>query len=739
MKPGHLAVAGLVMRLGQLGVAGFVRLGQKHRRNRLDTIPYQEILTIVFATEEINSGEILVPNYNCNMKMKLPAIIAEEYSSATASVARVLGIYRFPQVSHGAGLPLLSDKVQFPSFVRTVVNTYSQPLGHAEFTKHFGWTWVGIIYGDNDFSVQGSQQLKEALRKAHVCVAFYEVLPTDLTKKRILSLVETITQSSATVVIIYAYAPEVALLMEEITVQNISGKVWIAPTSWITDSILSKKELWKTLNGTIGLTSQSGEIPGFKDFLSHIHPSKYPHDIYMKAFWEAAFHCRWKNNETVRLIETDDKMPDITFCTGKEKLDTLEQTLFHYLKKVNFRNKAAQEIYFDANGDVPVIFDIINWQLTSKESMKSVIVGRYKISYDGSQILIINESAITWSGGYLQLPFSRCSNSCSPGYRKAPIRGLPICCYDCVSCSDGEIANETDATDCIRCLEDSWPGEQRITCLPKLVEYLSYNDPLGVTLTSVTILLSAIPCSILLIFILYRDTPIVRANNRNLSYCLLVALTFCFLCSLIFIGKPSHMGCLLRQSAFGTLFSACVSTILAKTITVLIAFNATKPGGFQTKLMGFKTPYVIGVFCSILQVGICTVWLKSSSPFPEKNKTTYKDKIIIECNEGSIVMFYCMLGYLGLLAIVCFVVAFLVRKLPDRYNEAKFITFSMIIFVSVWLSFVPAYLSTKGKYVVAVEIFAIISSGFGLLSCIFFPKCFIILLRPDMNTVLRKM
>ncbi|XP_043932108.1 vomeronasal type-2 receptor 26-like [Protopterus annectens] len=331
-------------------------------------------------------------------------------------------------------------------------------------------------------------------------------------------------------------------------------------------------------------------------------------------------------------------------------------------------------------------------------------------------------------------PRSDCSRSCQPGNRKAPIQGMPVCCYDCVPCSDGEIANQTDATECTKCPKDSWSDEKRLNCILKQVDYLSFKDPLGSVLTSISLAFAIIPACILWIFIKHRDTPVVKANNRNLSYFLLVALILCFLSSLIFIGKPNNTSCLLRQSAFGIIFSVCISSILAKTIIVFIAFSVRRPGGFQRKWLGTKTPVCIGLSCTTLQVVICTSWLILLSPFADKNMNLYNDKIIIECNEGSVTMFYCMLGYLGILASVCFITAFLVRKLPDRYNEAKFITFSMLIFISVWLTFIPAYLSTKGKYLVAVEIFAILSSGFGLLSCIFFPKCFIIVVRPELNT-----
>nr|XP_033771500.1 vomeronasal type-2 receptor 26-like [Geotrypetes seraphini] len=331
-------------------------------------------------------------------------------------------------------------------------------------------------------------------------------------------------------------------------------------------------------------------------------------------------------------------------------------------------------------------------------------------------------------------PQSKCSQSCPPGFRKSTSKEKPVCCYDCIPCPEGEISSQSDMDICIKCPENQWSNQKKDACIPRVITFLSYKEPLGIFLTFISMLFCYINIFILGIFIKYRHTPIVKANNCSLSYVLLVSLMLCFLCSLIFIGQPDKLTCILRQVAFGITFSISLSSVLAKTIIVVLAFQATKP---QSKLRNWMSSSVsnsIVLCCSLLQVLLCLVWLCTAPPFPYHNTESEIGTIVIECNEGSIIAFYCVLGYLGLLAAISFVVAFLTRNLPDTFNEAKHITFSMVVFCSVWVSFIPTYLSTRGKYMVAVEIFAILASSAGLLGCIFIPKCFVVLLKPEKNS-----
>ncbi|XP_075717090.1 vomeronasal type-2 receptor 26-like [Rhinoderma darwinii] len=405
--------------------------------------------------------------------------------------------------------------------------------------------------------------------------------------------------------------------------------------------------------------------------------------------------------------------------------------LHHYLGSQKDIN--GNRLFYE-NGDFAAQYSIVNWLILKNGSLVLIYVGSTNPIQNHSTFNI-NVERIFWKNNIKKVPKSQCSENCLPGTRKVSKSRIYSCCYDCVQCSPGEISNLTDSESCMKCTELNWPNEKKDRCVPRLLEFLSYTDD---TIVLVICLVSIIFCfltfMILVTFILYQDTAIVKANNRNLSFLLLVSIMLSFLCVFLFLGHPVDITCLLRQVSFGILFSVAVSCVLAKTVMVCIAFRATKPGSAWKRWIGSKWSNSLVLFCSSIQVMICMGWLTLAPPFPELDIHSYQGKIIVQCNEGSVIGFYSVLGYMGVLAAVSFITAFLARTLPDSFNEAKYITFSMLVFCSVWIAMIPAYLSTKGKYMVAVEIFAILTSSAGLLGCIFFPKCYIILWRPELNS-----
>ncbi|XP_030051242.1 vomeronasal type-2 receptor 116-like [Microcaecilia unicolor] len=668
----------------------------------------------------------------------------------------------------------MSDPFKFPYFYRTVPSELHLCAGIIRLLKHFHWTWVGIIVPDDDNSIKVAQVLKQGIEENDGCIEFLEIFShsNGVQQQDREKIYDNIFDSSANVIIFYgSYEHALTLL----PILLIPGKVYICtvPLEFYLTYELHTKLKSSAKNSTLAFTVAQKYVPSFSTFIrEEENPILFPRSFYTEEWWKVfcdsqcpqsirrscntnrteffSLHCAFKylgNSYSVynavyalayalhNMTMSDAASNTIWNGAIPRSLDYLPWKLHHYLQNIHFKNSLGEEIFFDENGDIALPYNIINLVYFPNGIQRNDIVGSYNPYAPQGQNFFINEEEIVWESTFTQTPpQSKCSQSCLPGFRKLTREGEPICCYDCIPCPEGEVSNQTDLDMCTKCPEDKWPNQKRDACISKTITFLSYEEPLGIALYLISIFFFLITAVILGIFISYRDTPIVRANNRDLSYVLLVSLMFCFLCSLIFIGHPQHVTCFLRQTSFGITFSISLSTVLAKTFTVIMAFQATKPGSKLRKWMGARVSYSLVLSCTLLQILLCLTWLCTAPPFPYRNTQSETGTILIECNEGSILAFYCVLGYLGFLAGMSFVVSFLARNLPDSFNEAKYITFSMLVFCSVWISFIPTYLSTKGKYMVVVEIFAILASSAGLLGCIFIPKCYIILLRPEMNT-----
>uniref|UniRef100_A0A671YAV3 G-protein coupled receptors family 3 profile domain-containing protein n=1 Tax=Sparus aurata TaxID=8175 RepID=A0A671YAV3_SPAAU len=712
-------------------------------------------------------------------------IVGDSSSTHSIAISSVLGLYRVPMVSyHFATCSCLSDRQKFPSFFRTIPSDAFQVQAMIQIMKRFGWSWAGLLVSDDDYGLHAARSFQSDLAQSGGgCLAYLEVLPWGNDRDELRRIVDEMKKSTARVVIVFAHESYMINLMEEVVRQNVTDLQWMASESWTAATALQTPDLMPYLAGTLGIAIRRGEIPGFREFLLQILIiCKTVFKIFqVNQFWEFTFRCKF-TPPPAGWVEAEG-----TLCTGQEILADVETELFDvsnlrpaynvykavyalayalddmlqcepgrgpfsghtcgnlqrlepwqlvfYLEKVNFTTTFGDQVSFDENGDALAIYDVMNWLWLPDGRTKVQNVGEVKRSALKGEEFIIDEDKIFWNFESKKPPRSVCSESCPPGTRMARKKGEPVCCFDCIPCSEGEISNETDAMECTSCPEDFWSSPQRDHCVPKKTEFLSYHEPLGIGLTAASLLGTCMCAVVLGIFIYHRSTPIVRANNSELSFQLLLSLKLCFLCSLLFIGRPRLWTCQLRHAVFGISFVLCVSCILVKTMVVLAVFKASKPGGGASlKWFGVLQQRGTVIVLTSIQAAVCTAWIVSASPTPHKNTQYYNDKIVYECAVGSTVGFAVLLGYIGSLASLSFLIAFISRNLPDSFNEAKLITFSMLIFCAVWVAFVPAYISSPGKYADAVEVFAILASSFGLLVALFGPKCYIILLRPERNT-----
>ncbi|XP_058242959.1 extracellular calcium-sensing receptor-like [Hemibagrus wyckioides] len=714
---------------------------------------------------------------NCSKSDTVQAIIGQSSSTPTIAISTTVGPLHIPVVSHFASCACLSDRKKHPSFFRTVPSDYFQSRALAKLVKHFGWTWVGTLCSDNDYGKNGISAFISAAKEEGICVEYSKAFFKTDPREKILKIIEIIKTSTSKVIVAFVAYSDFGFLLREMVLQNMTGFQWIGSESWISDLNTANAKWQHILKGSVGFAIPKANINGLGSFFNKLNPDS---DVVLyKEVWETIFQCKYLTQENAEMkqlcqgneslthvqnmytdvsdlrisnnvykavyavayalhksygcSERDNGQEGVIACT--KLADYLQPwKTVNELKKIHFTTATGEDVFFDENGDPAARYDVLNWQQGEDGKTVFVKVGFYDASLQSHLQLSFNKNTIAWAHNKPQVPVSVCSYSCPPGFRKAVQKGRPICCFDCIPCAEGEISNITDSISCIKCPPELWSNEKNDACVLKLVEFLSFEEIMGIILVSFSMLGVAFTVCIAVIFFKHKDTPIVRANNSELSFLLLLSLTLCFLCSLTFIGQPSEWSCMLRHTAFGITFVLCISCVLGKTVVVLMAFRATLPGSNVMKWFGPTQQRLSVLAFTLLQIIICVLWLTISPPFPYNNMNYYKEKIVLECHVGSVIGFWAVLGYIGLLALLCFILAFLARKLPDNFNEAKFITFSMLIFCAVWITFIPAYVSSPGKFTVAVEIFAILASSFGLLFCIFVPKCYIIILKPDKNT-----
>ncbi|KAG6516845.1 type-2 vomeronasal receptor [Crotalus adamanteus] len=755
---------------------------------------YRTTLDLLFKSQKF------IPNYKCDINKNIIAIIGGLGSATSSYMADIVDFYKIPQLTYGSFVPENIHRTQISSFYCMVPSESKQYAGIIQLLQHFRWTWVGIFAVDNSNGEHFLGTMEQLFSQNGICSACTQRIPQLAhwdNLKEILEIASDIylplIDDRISTFIIYGESLQVLWLAAVIFLlsgmkEHLSpGKVWIMTAQ--SDFVLTGMQRnWNSqlFHGAISFTIHSRELLGFKKFLQIIKPSWTTEDGFIKDVWEQAFDCLFP--ELLELMSDNDA------CSGEDSLGNLPRPLFEtqmtghsysiynavyavahalhdlfslrsnqrnwvackrslcqglqswqlhpFLQSISFNNSAGETISFSESKEIESGFDLMNLVTFPNISFQRVNIGRVDGEAPEGKELIINEDMIVWHRWFNQVvPISMCNENCQAGYQKRKTEGKKFCCYDCVPCPKGKVSNKID-TDCYKCPEDQYANHEKSRCILKRISFLSYEEPLGISLASVAVSFSLVTLWVLRTFVKHKDSPIVKANNRDLSYILLVCLLLCFLCSLLFLGQPRKVTCSFRQSAFGIIFSMAVSCVLAKTILVSLAFIATQPGSKMRTWVGKRLAVSIVLACSLLQTGTCTVWLSSCPPFPELDMHSVNEEIILQCNEGSVSIFYCILGYLGLLALASFIVAFHARKLPDSFNEAKFITFSMLAFCSVWVSFVPTYLSTRGKAMVAVEIFSILCSSAGLLGCIFFPKCYIIVFRPKLNNrehLIRKM
>ncbi|XP_058606785.1 extracellular calcium-sensing receptor-like [Onychostoma macrolepis] len=526
---------------------------------------------MIFAIEEINRSEQLLPNVSigykiydscgsrlssmsatmalmndqefaagdrCNGQSPIHAIIGETESSATVILSRTTGPFKIPVISHSATCECLSNRKDYPSFFRTIASDYHQSRALAYIVKYFGWSWVGAVNSDNDYGNNGMAKFLKTAQEEGICVEysvkFYRTEPEKLQKA-----IDTMKKSSTKVVVAFLSRVEMVNLLEQLSIQNITGLQVIGVEAWTTAKSLITPNSFRVLGGSLGFAVRKINTEGFSDYV-------------IKTFWDSAFPCsqtEWNSSQLKLNCSTykdllvlknyNDDVPEQRYasnvykavyavahslhsllkCKGpegcKKDLTIQPQQVVEALKKVHFTVKFGDRVWFDSTGATVAQYEVVNWQQDSDGSIQFKPVGYYDASLPPDQRFVVNTENIIWAGGQLEKPRSVCSESCPPGTRKAAQKGRPVCCYDCITCAEGEFSNQTDSNNCKQCPEEYWSNAEKNKCVLKTVEFLSFTEVMGIVLVFFSLFGAGLTVLVAILFYSKKDTPIVKANNSE--------------------------------------------------------------------------------------------------------------------------------------------------------------------------------------------------------------------------------
>lgn len=166
----------------------------------------------------------------------------------------------------------------------------------------------------------------------------------------------------------------------------------------------------------------------------------------------------------------------------------------------------------------------------------------------------------------------------------------------------------------------------------------------------------------------------------------------CYCLPFFFITKPSPWICGIRRFGIGFCVVLCYTTLLIKTNRIHRIINRPTGSIQAPPLISSQSQLFFTTLLVAIQILIAIVWFVFETP-----STTYtytKTSTELKCSYSPVIGLSIILGYNFLLILITLYFAFRTRKVPQNFNEAKFITFTMYALCILWLTFIPLYFAT---------------------------------------------
>ncbi|KAM8764080.1 LOW QUALITY PROTEIN: metabotropic glutamate receptor 6 [Rhynchonycteris naso] len=696
-------------------------------------------------------------------------------------VANVLRLFAIPQISYASTAPELSDSTRYDFFSRVVPPDSYQAQAMVDIVRAFGWNYVSTLASEGNYGESGVEAFVQISREAGgVCIAQSIKIPREPKPGEFNKVIRRLMETpNARGIIIFANEDDIRRVLEAARQANLTGHfLWVGSDSWGT-KISPILNLEDVAVGAITILPKRASIDGFDQYFMTRSLENNRRNIWFAEFWEENFNCKLTSSGT----QSDDSTRK---CTGEERIgrdSTYKQegkvqfvidavyaiahalhsmhqalcpghtglcpameptdgrTLLQYIRAVRFNGSAGTPVMFNENGDAPGRYDIFQYQAANSSAHS----GGYQAVGQWAEMLRLDVDALQWSGDPQEVPLSQCSLPCGPGERKKMVKGVP-CCWHCEACDGYRF--QVDEFTCEACPGDMRPTRNHTGCRPMSVVRLTWTSPWATPPLLLAMLGITATITVVATFIRHNNTPIVRASGRELSYVLLTGIFLIYAITFLMVAEPGAAVCAARRLFLGLGTTLSYSALFTKTNRIYRIFEQGKRSVTPPPFISPTSQLVITFSLTSVQVVGVVAWLGAQPPHSvidyEEQRTVDPEQArgVLKCDMSDLSLVGC-LGYSLLLMVTCTVYAIKARGVPETFNEAKPIGFTMYTTCIIWLAFVPIFFGTAQSaekiYIQTTTLTVSLSLSASVsLGMLYVPKTYIILFHPEQNVQKRK-
>uniref|UniRef100_A0A8C8BWC5 Metabotropic glutamate receptor 5 n=1 Tax=Oncorhynchus tshawytscha TaxID=74940 RepID=A0A8C8BWC5_ONCTS len=693
-------------------------------------------------------------------KKPIVGLIGPGSSSVAIQVQNLLQLFNIPQIAYSATSMDLSDKSLYKYFMRVVPSDAQQARAMVDIVKRYNWSYVSAIHTEGNYGESGMEAFKDMAAKEGICIAHSGKIWSNAGEKSFDRLLERLRAHlpKARVVACFCEGMTVRNILMAMRRQGLVGEFLLVGSDGWADRYDVTDGYVREAAGGITIKLQSADVKWFDEYYLNLRPDNNLRNPWFPEFWQHRFHCRLKGHpqESLKFNRTCNKRESLrqqyaqdtkmgfvinaiysmayglhnmqrSLCPGYQGLcDAMRPidgaTLLDFLMKTNFTGVSGEGILFDENGDSPGRYEIMNFKKMGKDYYDYINVG----SWDNSGLKIDDDEI--WASKDTIIK-SVCSEPCDKGQIKVIRKGEVSCCWTCTPCKENEFV--FDEYTCRACDLGSWPTFHLTGCDPIPVEYLRWGDPEPIAAVVFACLGLCATFFVTSVFIRFRDTPVVKSSSRELCYIILAGICLGYLCTFSLIAKPHAAHCYLQRLGIGLSPAMSYSALVTKTnrIARILAGSKKKICTKKPRFMSACAQLIIASLLILLQLGIIVALFLMEPPQVIHDYPSIRQVNLIcyTTNLGVVAP----LGYNGLLILSCTFYAFKTRNVPANFNEAKYIAFTMYTTCIIWLAFVPIYFGSN--YKIITMCFSVSLSATVALCCMFAPKVYIILAKPERN------